>query len=181
MRLISSCSSSRLLSGFFPEDQATQRPHRQRYILARRWPQTRPWGFASRGNPAPGSARSAAPPSPGRGRPRHPAAPPPVSTPAGNSGSCVAYREGSAIYIYSSGLFLSEWHFEAPPRELGGCGGHTAAHRGAFASRRSLRERERGGGVRCGEGRKKTHKSEERQNAEAGGRKQSWRGAMGRE
>lgn len=102
--------------------------------------------------------RSAAPPAPPRPRQTVPVPVPP--RPPAPSGSCVAYREGSAIYIYSSGLFLSDWHFEEQPGRVGGAwGGYMDAHRGTFASPPSLRERGRGEGIRSGERRKKTRRS----------------------
>lgn len=156
-----------------PTSPETPQPlSRQRYSLTSSRPHRRPRGFASQETPAPGSARSAAPagPVPRGQRPRS-AAPPqadgpgPRPPPPAPSGSCVAYREGSAIYIYSSGLFLSDWHFEEQPGRAGGVWGgwgggrYMAAHRGTSASHRSLRERGRGEGIRSGESRKKTRRS----------------------
>lgn len=75
-------------------------------------------------------------------RDRHPTLP--RATP-GAGGSCVAYREGSAVFIYRAGLFLSEWHFHAPPgREVGAGRGEREGHGAAHPTGRGRRNGERG-------------------------------------
>lgn len=190
MMFISSRSSSRFITFLFPTNQQARRSppapvHRLRFSLASSRPHPRPRGFASPRNPAPGSARSAAgspraaapqrcparsaPPQADGPGPRSPAPPAP-------SGSCVAYREGSAIYIYSSGLFLSDWHFEEQPGRVGGLGGvPTEVH-----SRPPLAAGE-GTGRRDKERREEEENPQERQKIKAGRRRETgFEGRKGR-